>query len=207
MKRTLRSSLLLLIFISLTVNHAFSQTTQDNNTENSTSKTQILAFLKNYPATGSDNYNTFINRLNEQVKNDSSQKFKTSNTLLQAGISQMWSLISDTEKNNVKKIANKLNKVYGWKLKMPDEKDDATTQVDNSDPLAGLDLDGLVETEKAKTAQLKQELQKVITQENASKESALDAARKYIKLGGNPADLPGWDDFAKKYKISPADLR
>ena len=63
-----------------------------------------------------------------------------------------------------------------------------------------------VEQADQQLQQAQQELQKVMQAENQSKQEVLETARALVQAGGNPADIPGWEEFAKRYNITPDDL-
>jgi hypothetical protein len=46
-----------------------------------------------------------------------------------------------------------------------------------------------------------------VIDKNATREMLIKNAKAIIQAGGNPADVEGWEETAKKFNITPEDLK
>ena len=106
------------------------------------------------------------------------------------------SLMDDFKKSTYWVFYQKLDEWDGKDIRMDLDNDDWGDDLDLSKENAELDK---------KLADAKAELQKSLTQ---GKDKLLVAARAYVAVGGNPAEVvDNWEELSKKYNITPDDLK
>jgi len=172
-----------------------------------TTQTAVKNFLSHYlnvKTSQSENFKEMISRLSKiNTKYSTIVKLKNAKMLKSIGgnLKQAYALVNDEEKAKIEKIAAFYEKTYGIKINVNPK----TETVENDDD--DLSLDGLlVSNLDDDLAEAKARLAKSILAKNKTREGLIETARKYVATGGNPADLPGWEEAAEEFGITPDDL-